>query len=272
MGIAREAAPEIDRLVLFVRKLGPQRSTRLAELARARGLESLELLPNFGDFLLEGVLTAELAILRMPYSKPDKVLDRLAELEGKRLIEERETGFAATPELRQLLEALAAAWAEVASEAWGGHREDLTTATDAAGIVGRAASDEHIAAVVHRELPEPTDPYLLLEHRLVTLRLVRQHDHVAAWKARDLTAPAMVLLTKLWQADSPADPGDGLTQLIELGLIEADPLSLTAGGREVREAIEAETNQRAQETFDVLDEPGGAAFLTALRRLPGNNG
>lgn len=276
MGIAREAAPEIDRLVLFVRKLGPQQDARLAKLARACGLESLELLPNFGDFLLEGVLTNELAILRMPYSTPDKVLGRLDELEGKRLIEKRETGLAATPDLRPLLEAMAAAWTEVAAAAWGGHREDLTTATDAAGIVGRAASDDHVVAVVHRELPEPTDPHHLLEHRLVTLRLVRQHDHVAAWKARGLTAPATVLLTKLWQADSLADrlvdPGEGLTHLIELGLVEADPLSLTARGREVRDAIEAETNQRAQQTFDVLDEAAGVDFLAALRHLPGNTG
>jgi hypothetical protein len=174
--------------------------------------------------------------------------------------------------LRPLLEAMAAAWAEVAAEAWGGHREDLTTATDAAGIVGRAASDDHVAAVVHQELPEPTDPYLLLEHRLVTLRLVRQHDHVAAWKARGLTAPAVALLTKLWQADRVADRGDGLTHLIEMGLVDAEPLSLTAKGRKVRESIEAETNQRAQETFDVLDEAAGVDFLAALRRLPGGTG
>ncbi len=56
-----------------------------------------------------------------------------------------------------------------------------------------------------------------------------------------------------------------------MGLVDAEPLSLTAKGREVREAIEAETNQRAQETFDVLDEAAGADFLAALQRLPGNS-
>ena len=67
MGIAREAAPEIDRLVLSVRNLGPERTEHLAELARDQGLETLELLPHFADFLLAGVLTNELAALRMRY-------------------------------------------------------------------------------------------------------------------------------------------------------------------------------------------------------------
>jgi hypothetical protein len=272
MGIASEAAPEIDRLVLGVRRSRPELDARLAELARERGLESLELLPTFGDFLLQGALTKELAILRMPYTVPARVLGRLDELQKRRFIEQRDSGLAALPILRPLLEAMAAARTEAAADAWHDHRGDVSTATEIAGVIGQAASDDHVVAVAHQKLSDPADPYLLLDHRLVTLRYIRQHDHVAAWTAQGLTAPAVVLLTKLWEADRLADPGDGLTQLTELGLVDAEPLSLTAKGREVREAIEAETNQRAQETFDVLDEAAGVDFLAALRRLPGNTG
>lgn len=60
-----------------------------------------------------------------------------------------------------------------------------------------------------------------------------------------------------------------LGRLIELGLVETDPPRLTDRGREVRDAIEAETNRRAQQTFDLLDDEIAGEFLAALQRLPG---
>ncbi len=269
MGIAREAAPEIDRLVLFARNLGPERNGKLTELARERGLETLELLPNLADFLLAGTLTSELATVRMPYSPPSKVLDRLGELQEKNLISPGEHGLAATSTMRPLLEALLAAQGEVAVEAWGGYDEDVATATDLAGKVRDAASVDHVVAVGHRTLPEPTEPSHRLAHRLVTLRYIRQHDHVAAWRARGLTAPDIVLMTELWQNNEPAEPNDTPARLLELGFVATDPLRLTVSGREAREAIEAETNERAQMSFDVLDGPEETRFLAALRNLPG---
>ena len=269
MGIAREAAPEIDRLVLFVRNLGPERNGELTELARELGLETLELLPHFADFLLAGVLTSELAIRRMPYSPPNKVLDRLVELQEKNLITQGENGFAATSTMRPLLEALLAAHGEVAAKAWGGYDEDVAIATDLAGKVRDAASIDHLVAVGHRMLPEPTEPSHRLAHRLLTVRYIRQHDHVAAWLARGLTAPDIVLMTELWLNNPPAVPKNEPARLLELGFVETDPVRLTASGREAREAIEAETNERAQKAFDVLDGQEETRFLAALRNLPG---
>ena len=268
--IAREAAPEIDRLVLSVnRRVGPKHGTRLAQLARERGLGTLELLPHFGDFLLAGRLTRDLAILRMRSWPPEQVLTRLDELEEKELIRQGDTGLVATSTMRPLLEELLTAQADVAAQAWGDHPDDVSTATQMAREVGAAASDEHVVAVVHRSLPSPADPFLLLEHRLVTLRYIRQHDHAMAWLARGLTAPDMVIMTKLWQNNPMGEPSDGLARLIELGLVGGDPPRLTAAGGEMREAIEADTNERAQQTFDVLDDRGATEFLAALRRLPG---
>ena len=44
---------------------------------------------------------------------------------------------------------------------------------------------------------------------------------------------------------------------------------LTAAGRELREAIEDDTDARAQRSFDVLDSDAAGEFLDALRTLPG---
>lgn len=205
----------------------------------------------------------------MRYWPPERVLARLDELEEKQLIREGDSGLVAPPTLRPLLEALLAAQADVAAEAWGNHQDDVATATSLARELAEAASDDHVVAVVHRTLPEPTDPYALLEHRLVTLRYIRQHDHAMAWLSRGLTAPDMVVMTNLWQDEPVEEPGDGLARLVARGFAVGDHPRLTASGRQVREAIEDETNKRAQQTFDVLEERGAAALLAALRRLPG---
>lgn len=272
MEIAREAAPEIDRLVLSVnRHVGPKHGSRLLELARECGLETLELLPHFGDFLLAGRLTLDLATVRMRYMPPERVLSRLDELEEKGLIRRGDSGLVATPAMRPLLEALSAAQADVAAEMWSDHHDDVATVTPLAERLAGAASDDHVVAVVHRTLPEPADPYLLLLVRLVTLRYIRQHDHAMAWHSRGLTAPEMVTMTELWH-DQPGDhSGDGLTRLVAAGLAEADPPRLTSAGLQLREAIEDETNRRSQETFDVLDPGAAEDLIAALRRLPGTN-
>jgi hypothetical protein len=205
----------------------------------------------------------------MRYWPPERVLARLDELGEKQLIRGVDAGLIATSALRPLLEALLAAQADVAAEAWGEHQDDVATVTHLARELAAAASDDHVVAAVHRTLPEPGHPYALLEHRLVTLRYIRQHDHATAWLSRGLTAPDMVVMTKLWHDESMEQPSDGLARLVTLGFAEEHPSRLTTTGRQVREAIEDETNRRAQETFDVLDQRAATAFLAALQRLPG---
>lgn len=273
MESARQAAPEIDRLVLSVNgQVGPKHGGRLLELARKCGLETLELLAHFGDFLLAGRLTHDMATLRMRYMPSETVLSRLDELEEKDLIHRGASGLVATPAMRPLLGALSAAQADVAAEMWGDHHDDVATVTPLARLLAVSASDDHVVAVVHRTLPEPADPYLLLLVRLVTLRYIRQHDHAMAWHSHGLTAPEMVTMTELWHEPTGEESGDGLTRLVASGLAEADPSRLTSAGLEMREAIEDETNRRSQETFDVLAPGDAEALIAALRRLPGTIG
>lgn len=271
MDVAREAAPEIDRLVLSVNgRMSEAHGDRLLGLARDRGLDSLELLPHFADFLLAGVLTDHLATARMRYMPPDRVLTRLAEMENKGLIQHRGEALVATGPMRDLLDELLSARASVASEAWGGaYEEEVATATRHAREVSRAASADHEVAVAHRGVLEPADSFLALHTYLTNLRYIRQHDHAEAWLTRGLTPAAMVVMTALWHGETVEAGGDGLDQLVTSGLATSDPPALTDEGRVMREEIEADTNERARVSFRLLDEEAAREFLEALRKLPG---
>lgn len=270
MNVARDAAPEIDRLVWSVnRRMEAVHGGELLALARERGLDSLELLSNFADFLLAGTLSPELAILRMRYLPSGRVHRRLEELEGKHLIEHRGANLAATPAMVELLNGMYVARARVAADAWHDHIDEVATATHLAQAINLAASADHVVAAAHRVLPQPDDPYLRLHHCLVTLRYVRQHDHAEAWLSQGLTAPAIVAMTQLWHGNAVEASDDGLAQLVTLGFATAEPPALTAAGSTTRNAIEADTDRRAQASFAVLGDQEAVEFVQTLRNLPG---
>lgn len=270
MEVAKAAAPEIDRLVWAVsRGVAPKHGPTLRELAAAAGLDALDPLPVIADFLLAGAANASVIARRMPYRPHSEVTARLDELTGKGLIAHHEDALVASERLLPLLEAIRNAQADISATWWSGHEEQVATVSELAGKIARAATDDHAVAAVHRGLPEALDPYLLLFDRLVTLRYVRQQDHVAAWQVHDLTAPAIVAMTALWFGDDVQPASSGAAQLVARGFAAEEPPALTAAGRAVRAEIEAETNQRAQATFNTLDDEEAAAFLTALRQLPG---
>src|SRR5690554_6579179 len=269
MEIAREAAPEIDRLVLAVNALAATRDEELIPLAREAGLDSLEGVMHFADFVLAGVLTPRLAELRLRYRAPELVQANLRNWLDRGLVEHRGDQLVATGRMRGLLEEALAVRARAAAELWHDHPSEVATATGIARVVSQAASPEHEVAVAHREVPVPDDEYLALHTLLTNLRYIRQHDHAEAWSSRGLSAPAMVVMTALWHG-SPVEPGAvGLDELVAAGYATADPVALTHVGVDIRDAIEEETDQRAQASFSVLGEEDATAFLAALRILPG---
>ena len=160
-----------------------------------------------------------------------------------------------------------ASTATEAAAAWRGHEDAVDPAARFARIVAASVSSDHLVAAAHRECPEPDDRYQRLHQRLVTLRYVRQHDHVQAWKGADLVADEIVALTHLWHDEEPGD-SPAVARLRETGLVDGEPPALTPQGREVRDAIEHDTNHRARESFSVLDERTSTEFLAALRALP----
>jgi hypothetical protein len=268
--LAKPAAPEIDRLVWTVsRGVAPRHGTHLQRLAAEVGLDTLGFLPLLADFLLAGTAGDAVIARRMPYRSHPAVTAGLDELTGKGLIARHEDALVATERLVPLLEAIRAGQADVAAITWAGFEAQVVTASRLARKIALAATDDHAVAVVHRSLPAPADQYLLLFDHLVTLRYIRQQDHVAAWQVHDLTAPAIVTMTELWRGDDAAPGGAGAMQLVARGFATEEPLALTAAGRAVRDEIEEQTDQRAEATFGVLDDAESTTFLSALQQLPG---
>jgi len=270
MGIAEQAAPEIDRLVIGVnRRVGPEHGERLSALALDIGLESIELLPVFGDFLLDGLLSRQVALLRMTYRPQDLVRARLEELEEKGFIRQVNSGFEATEVLRPLLKAMRSALGAVARDLWVDHEVEVSVITEAARVLRDAITPDQIVAATYKRVREPLDRYSLLEQRLVNLRYMRQHDHIQAWTDRGLTAPEILMMTAISRGADTAADEETQQKLNEAGyLTKSDPPKLSAKGKKVRQAIEDDTNVRSQRSFDALDAESADRFLEALRALP----
>jgi hypothetical protein len=258
-------APEIDRLVLAVNDAVD--SARLSAAAGDRIVDWM-VVNQLGDFLAAGALTQQIATSRSPYRPREVVRARIHGLVEQGLVEHRGKALAATDELRPLISAFMDARAEAAATMWRGHEDDVEHASRTAEELRALASDDHIVAAAHRTLPAPEDPYLRLHSRLVTLRYVRQHDHVEAWVARGLSAAGAVAMTALWQGET-VDPSVALDELVSSGIATDDPPALTDAGRRMRTEIEADTNARAQVLFTALGEHETTEFLAVLRRLPG---
>ncbi|CAN5402378.1 MAG: helix-turn-helix domain-containing protein [Acidimicrobiia bacterium] len=269
MTTAQLAAPEIDRLVLSLNSaVGARHGAHLGALAGDLGLDGLGMLPGLGDFLAAGVLCDRIAASRMRYRHPDEITGWLGDLVAKGLAERRDGVYAPTERSTPLLGALAEAVTDVASSAWGGHPELVGTIGAAASRVAAAVPSDHIVAATHRDIPEPDDPSGRLFRRLSTLRYIRQHDHVEAWRRRHLSAEEMTVMTPLWHDQRVDLTHPGLAALVAKGYAETGPSRLSDKGRRVRDAIEDDTNTWAQQSFDVLDPPAAAGFVDSLRRLP----
>lgn len=266
MTLAMSAAPQIDRLVLSVNH--PLAWDDLERAGHDAGLDNLGFVLHWWDFLLAGVLTTELAKLRSRYRTGESIEARIDELQGKGLIESGATGWTASPGLVPLLGLVGEEQRRVATDAWSEHGDVLDEVTAIADELSESATDDHVVAVVHREMPRPDDPFHGLHHRLTTLRYVRQHDHAEAWGAEGLAAQDMVVMTSLWHGEGVDGDPAVLENLGARGYVEGHPPALTEQGLAVRESIEEVTNRRAQTTFDILDDVTGASLLNHLETLP----
>ena len=258
-------APQIDRLVLGInRQIGPRYGRVLEAIAGELGLDSLRLIPHFADFWLDGPLHPELAETRLPYSAPGAVESRLGLFVRLGLVDETDRGLEATSRFRPLLVASVAARSDVVEAVWA----DVQT-SEIEPLIMRvigAVPEAYRVAVAHRSLTPAPGPLLRFFDHLVTLRYIRQHDHVSAWQSEGVSADAMKILTPLWYRESPPDEGPGWQELQDGGLVEER--SLTERGRRLRERIEAETNRRSASTWMALDDPEREHLLAALSEMP----
>jgi hypothetical protein len=257
-------AIQIDRLVLGVnRQVGPRHGAVLEAIAAELGLDSLKLIPHFADFLMSGPLSVQVADARLPYAPPGSVHDRLARFAELGLVTVTAGEVEATDRFRPLLVASIAARDDVVQRTWttlpSGIEESIARVVD-------AVPESYTVAAVHRGLTPSTRPASRLFDRLVTLRYVRQHEHVEAWRAVGLSAGEMSVLTPLWLNEAPADRPDAVARLEERGLLAAG--ELTGSGRAMREQIEADTNRRAASTWSALDVVEREMLVESLSHMP----
>jgi hypothetical protein len=258
-------AIQIDRLVLGInRQVGPRHGRVLDAIAAELGLDSLKLIPHFADFLLSGPLPVDVAEARLPYAPPGTVREGLARFAELGLVTESAASVAATDRFRPLLVASVAAREDVVRRTW----TMLPTAEIEESIVRvvDAVPASYTVAAAHRDLTPPSSPALRFFDRLVTLRYVRQHDHVEAWRAAGLSAGEMQVLTALWFQETMPDRPEALAQVEARGLTEAG--ELTGQGRSMREQIEVDTNRRAGSAWAVLDVAEREMVIEALSQMP----
>lgn len=263
--IAMRAAPEIDRLVFAVHRHARHLvASDLPAALEAAGMESPGALNNVGELVRAGRLTREAAALRYrywPIEERDGFLDE--SVAAGRLIESngRLTGSDAVMALIDVLEGARAA---AAAALWAGHRPEVEELTGmCADVLAASGKSPLLDAFAAVPLPEPA------EHRLFALferlRYLRNDAHAAAWTSAGLTAADMVELTPIWNGKDPRGDVAALASLEERGLVSGG--RLTEVGRSIREAIEDDTNRRAQPAFDVLGDRAGR-FLELLEALP----
>jgi hypothetical protein len=258
-------ASQIDRLVLGINgQVGPRHGRVLTAIANELGLDSLKLIPHFADFLLGGPLRSEIAEARMPYAPAGTVGERMAAFSELGLVSETALGFEATPRFRPLLVAAIAAREDVVVQTWT--TPPTAEMEQLLDRVIEAVPESHIVAVAHRSLAPASNRMLRTYDRLVTLRYVRQHDHVEAWRAEAMTSVEMKLLTPLWYREQPPDDPRAYAALERRGLLEHGRLN--EQGRRLRERIEAETNRRVASTWSVLSVDEREQLIEELSQMP----
>ena len=267
MSVAREAAPEIDRLVFGVMgSIGPRHGAAIRDITAGLGLDSMGFLSVLAEHLAAGPMNDDFIDLRLKYGDAHEIRAVLSDMEALQLLDRNGDRWAATERVRPLLDAVIHARAETAGAVWMEQDVAVAALLEPARQVAMAASPEHELAVIYRELPEPEATPALLLRRLRCLRYVRHHCHVQAWRAEGLDGSVMPALTTIWNGQQLDDDAD-LGPLREAGLVEGDPPHLTDSGQAKRDRIEDYTNAAAQVTFDILGGSGGERFLEALRSL-----
>ena len=154
---------------------------------------------------------------------------------------------------------------------------------EAAGLARRAAESASARPegrplyAAHAQLPWPDEPHLVLWHAQTLLREFRGDGHVARLLLTGLT-PTEVLV--LYVADGQAEPGflrksrgwnkdewaAAADRLRDRGLLDGDG-ALTDAGRELRAAIEADTDRLGTAPYEVLGADGCARLAELTRPM-----
>ena len=262
--IAKNAAPDIDRLVFAVHRNARRHAgDRLPGLMQAVCIDELGPINALDDLLMAGGLTRSKAALRVRYmiKTVDAFLDECVKAGSLVLQDGR---FIVSGDLAEALRYLHECRATGASELWGTRADVVEELTADAVKVLAAAGDSPLLAAYH-DVPLDDRRDIRLFELLTRLRYLRNDAHAAAWSAAGMTASDMVELTPIWHGSDPRGDQETLTALERRGLISAG--ALTEQGRSIRQAIEDETNRLSQPAFASLGDRAGR-FAEMLATLP----
>ena len=128
-----------------------------------------------------------------------------------------------------------------------------------------------ILNAAHSVLPDSDSTWVHIERRLVSLSILRDDSHIAAWREAGYTGPRIELSTALFRAEEgmthdelraaasrldDKDFASALSALHSGGEVtqRADRYRLSRSGRQVREGIEADTDRNYGRPFAALEE------------------
>ena len=263
--IAKDAAPEIDRLVYAVgRNARRLDEDGLAAVLEAAGLDSPGRLNGLGDLILAGALTDEVVELRYRYMADGDRTKFLDDAVAEGRLDFADGFYGASDPVLALLSFTETRRGAAAAELWGGFVSEVQELTAFCGeVIG--ASGESPLLQAYEGVPLPEGAELRLFALLERMRYLRSDAHALAWGAAGLTAGDMVELTPIWYGKEPRGVEPTLASLEERGLLKHG--TLTKQGQAVRDGIEAETNRLAQQGFDALGDRGDR-FVELLVTLP----
>lgn len=261
---AAEASPLISELVFSVhRRAGSDSRERLYEAEAAIGTELRGMMGDLTALLLAGLLTEADVHLRYRYAPQERVrefLDR--EIAGGHFTRDGNR-FVASAALREGLELAEELRGASAASLWGD--DEAAAAAEAIPVIlaGAPITDGLLASQLRA--PEwEANPHRLFQ-RLSRMRYMRNDSHAAAWAAHGLRAGEIVYLTAVWREQDPPDDPAAAASLAGKGLLQ--PAGLTPKGREVRQAIEDQTNANDAPAYERLTADERNAWIERLRGL-----
>jgi hypothetical protein len=252
-------------LVLAVNTAGRAESKeQIAAHCAEVGVDSPEFPGHYAEFLLAGRLTEALAVARLHYQPPERILAAVTGWEAAGLTVRTGERLAAGPALGGLAGAILEARRVVAVRLWSDHADRVATANRIISNMLGHLPEQFVLAVEHAALPAPGDPYRRLHQHLTTMRYVRSQCHAEAWRARELHRDDIIAMTALWHGGTldTVPP-----TLLERGLATVE--GLTDRGREMRLSIEEDTNTANAPAFDPLDTATRRTLAETLTALPG---
>jgi ribosomal protein S19E (S16A) len=230
---------------------------------------------------------------RYPYNRPQRLDEQLQQMVDEGYLERvAPDRYRLTEDGRAAGQGMMAAMGALFAEPVPADREDLERLTELLGRLVRASLEApdlprktalHASRTLDRGEGQPL--MARLNRYMDDLNAHRDDAHIYAWQQHDVNGPAWEALTLVWREEARDAAGlaeqlsfrgygeeayeEALQELAGRGWVEAgdDGYRLSAVGRQVREAVEAETDRLFYAPWQVLDEAEVGELRNLLERV-----